>query len=422
MNSFWAYQWMDTHGVNSLKKVRPALANKLALEQLKELAELHNACPQDYKAEIVAGRGIDLSGHLDCNAPECRKLQVDNLLRHVWHYFDRILVADALSHEVTHHWNPKSAELTEWLAGHLEVLLYLRSIGAEDLVVFHEKPPACEIHLARHAAEAGLPTNLDSNKQLLSELADAGEIHIQRRHSKEIHYSFTHPKFEHTVWGDIEDAATGSLSTSELRSSIAKSVVQRYLAHLASDVAIAHHANAPLGSIVWLHGRLLQQSASSVTPAEVAFSLDLPVLNKIPIATLLKLRKSEGDAFQRFRDSLKKAVAERLREASSDGARFAEAIRCDVIEPELVRIRQKLASAERALSRKAVAGFGLGSLVTICGLLVGAPAPVALTAGVGTVTSVAASAALRDIDERRDVSLSDMYFLWKALVHSKHGQ
>jgi hypothetical protein len=237
---------------------------------------------------------------------------------------------------------------------------------------------------------------------------------------KEIRYAFTHPQFEHTVWGGLEDKDAGLLSYGELRRVIAKDVVQRYLAHLSSDVAIAHHANAPLGLVVWFHGRLLRQSATRLTPTEVLFSLDLPVLNKVPIDTLLKIRKNDGDAFQRFRDSLTKAVTERLRESSSDGGRLAEDIRRDVIEPELVRVRQRLASAERALSRKALVGFGLGSLVTVCRLLAGVPAPLAVTGGVGTLTSVAASAALKDIDERRDVSLSDTYFLWKALEHAAH--
>jgi hypothetical protein len=67
-----------------------------------------------------------------------------------------------------------------------------------------------------------------------------------------------------------------------------------------------------------------------------------------------------------------------------------------------------------------VVGFGLGSLVTVCGLLAGVPAPVAVAGGVGTLTTVTAAAALEDIDERRDVSLSDMYFRWKALKHVKH--
>lgn len=155
------------------------------------------------------------------------------------------------------------------------------------------------------------------------------------------------------------------------RRAVAQDVVGRYVAHLSSDVATAHHSAAPLGSVVWLYGQLLQRSSARITPADVLFKLDLPVLNKVPIETLLRLRRDEGDAFQQFRNSLRKAATERLRDGSSDSARLAEDIRRDMIEPELARIRQRLASAERALGRKAAVGFGLGSLVTVCGLLAG---------------------------------------------------
>jgi hypothetical protein len=332
---------MDAYGVKTMKHARAVLSDKVALNRLHELASSRDDSPRDDSTELVAGRGIDLSGHLDCNASECRKRQVDNLLRHAWHYFDRILVADSLSHRVSHHWAPKSAGFRQWLASHLEVLLYLRSIGAEDLVVFHEKPPPCEIHLARHVEEAGLPKDLDSDEALLAKLAHAADIRSQRKATQVIDYSFRHPRFEHTVWGEIIDSHVGSLSAGDLRRAIAQDVVRRYLAHLSSDVATARHAGSPLGSIVWLHGQLLRQSASRLTPAEVIFNLELPVLNKVPVEALLKIRKDEGDAFQRFRDSLRKAVTERLREGSSGRGRLADEIRRDVIEPELVCVKQK---------------------------------------------------------------------------------
>ncbi len=245
---------MDAHGVKTMKRARAAFSDKVALNHLHELAAQQTRGPRDDQVELVAGRGIDLSGHLDCNASECRKRQVDNLLRHAWHYFDRILVADGLSHEASHHWNPRSAKLKERLAGHIEVLLYLRSIGAEDLVVFHEKPLACQVHLARHAAEAGLPIDLDSDQTLLGELADAADVSLQRKQNK-VHYAFTHPQFEHTVWDEIEENGRGSLSGRDLRRAVAKAVVQRYVAHLSSDVAIAHQATAPLGSIAAAVGK-----------------------------------------------------------------------------------------------------------------------------------------------------------------------
>jgi|SRR5262249_11035116 len=95
---------MDVHGVKNMKRARAALSDKVALNHLHELAVSQTGCPRDDHVELAAGRGIDLSGHLDCNASECRKGQVDDLLRPAWHYFNRILVAegsrDSMSLEV----------------------------------------------------------------------------------------------------------------------------------------------------------------------------------------------------------------------------------------------------------------------------------------------------------------------------------
>jgi hypothetical protein len=103
VNSFWAYQWIDFHGVKTMEHARAALSDKVTLNYLHELAASQVGCPRDDHVELVAGRGVDLSGQLDCTASACRQRQVDDLLRHAWYYFDRILVADSLCHEVSHH-------------------------------------------------------------------------------------------------------------------------------------------------------------------------------------------------------------------------------------------------------------------------------------------------------------------------------
>jgi hypothetical protein len=70
------------------------------------------------------------------------------------------------------------------------------------------------------------------------------------------------------------------------------------------------------------------------------------------------------------------------------------------------------------MAKKSGVGLTLGALTTTCGLLAGIPAGLAITAGVATLSGVAGSAAAKDIEERREASLSDMYFLWKAVEHA----
>jgi hypothetical protein len=53
------------------------------------------------------------------------------------HYFDRIIVEDSVAHELTVHWKEANhAEREKWILSHIDVLLYLREVGAEELVEF----------------------------------------------------------------------------------------------------------------------------------------------------------------------------------------------------------------------------------------------------------------------------------------------
>jgi hypothetical protein len=147
----------------------------------------------------------------------------------------------------------------------------------------------------------------------------------------------------------------------------------------------------------------------------------LPILESVPLETLVKLRTDEHDAFVRFRYKLRHAAGEKLKAASgASPAALANQIRQDLVEPEVERIRQRLVSAQRMLATKTAVGVGLGGVVTVCGLLAGLGPGVAMAAGIGTMTTVTGRAVAKDIEERRDTNLADMYFLWKAAEHAQH--
>ena len=67
---------------------------------------------------------------------------------------------------------------------------------------------------------------------------------------------------------------------------------------------------------------------------------------------------------------------------------IAEQVKRDLIEPELDRIRRRLAASERALKRKSSVEMFLGALTTGCGLLAGISPPLAVSAR--TAAAVAA--------------------------------
>jgi hypothetical protein len=378
------------------------------------------AIPTSVKNEnaIIAGRGLDLTGKLECGTSTCRQRQVNELFRKAWHYFDWIVVDDAVSHQVLSHWeetvvNPKKSLLSD-----IEVLLYLRKIGAENLVEFRQKPNVCLKHWRLHASQAGLNSVLDASEKFVAQLAKEAQIHV-RPHSRGMSsYLFSHPNFEVPVPGQIKLGGVRGKPTDKVRKAVVRDVLRFYIPHLTADITAAKSLGVPLGCTNWLHGELLSTASISPTIANVAFNLDLPILQGVSVETLVKVRNDEYESFQRFRDSIRLAVKERLKaDPSARTAELSEQIRLDVIEPELRRIRDRLAAAERAIAKKSVIGIVMGALVTTCGIMAGLPIPVSIAAGVGTASTTETGAATKYLEEKQQAALSDMYFLWKAVKH-----
>ncbi len=420
---YWVSKWLDYHRVSTLDSARLLLENPVAIEDLRDRAanaSKTSQAPVRCATSILAGREIDLSGRLSCTHIDCRKRQVDTLFSHVWHYFDQIVVEDAVAHEVSAHWDSPPRQRNEWLLGHIELLLYLKRIGAESLLEFREKPIPCEVHWQRHAKEAGLGGIIDSAKDLCSALLGEGRTKIELQSDGSAHYRFDHPEFKHTVWDELDKTKVAGRTPEEIRQLVAASVLRRHVAHLTSDVAAARKYGIALGAAIGFHERLLRR-VHPLASEDVAFQLELPVLNGLRAETLIAIRRDEQEYFARFRDCLRLAIQERVRNASSHNSiTIAKEIKWDLIQPQLNRINERLAESEKALNKKSAVGVFLGALTTTCGLLIGMPPVPALSAGTAVTVAVTATAAAKHIDERHDVSLSEMYFLWKAHEHAQH--
>jgi hypothetical protein len=419
---YWLFNWLDLHGINDLPAAEIALSTPALVEELHDVAgQAKNIPTQSQPGEtvILAGRGLDLTGKLDCPTSKCRQRQVDELFRKAWHYFDRIIVDDVVSHQLLNHWDYTSTHSTRSLLSHIEVLLYLRKIGAESLLEFREKPEACIVHMKRHAAEAGLRNILSDAEDLVPRIAEEARIQVHSQGKGMISYLFIHPEFEVTWPGTMKIGGVRGKPTLAVRKAIAREIVHKYFPHLTADIGAARSLGVPLGSTIWLHGKLL--SSVTVTPAKVAFNLDLPILQGMPIETLIKIRQDEHESFQRFRDSLRMAVKEKIDSSpSTEADELSEQIRLDVIEPELRQIRDRLKAAEKALAKKSAVGIFMGALVTTCGIFAGLPVPASIAAGCGAATTTGTGAATKYIEEKQQAALSEMFFLWQAVKHVAH--
>jgi hypothetical protein len=424
--NFWLYDWIDTLEIKKAEEAESLLKNSgLRKELRKRASEVEfttEPIPKSDAPTIVAGRAIDLSGDLDCYGWECMKQQIDKLFSNVWHYFDRIVIVGPSAYDFSNLWGFDEKEDVDDILyrqlNYIRLLLYIREIGAEDLVVFRQKRPACAVHLEQHLKDVGLDETLVHSEKLISDLATNAKVIVEEEHDEYINYAFIHPEVEHTHWGAIEKSE--ARSESALRYAVSAQILKVFLAHLASDIYTARVLKSPLGSTVNLHGQILNSFNGGIQEADVAFKLDLPVLKDVSPKTLLDIRNNEQSYFEKFRQSLRLAIKERIENVSDKRAdKIAEEIRMDIINPALSDIELRLNAARKTMERKVGLSAVLGSLVTTCGILT--LNPVIAGIGVTAATGGSLTASQKFIEEKRDVSLSDMYFLWKAQEHLAHN-
>jgi hypothetical protein len=295
----------------------------------------------------------------------------------------------------------------------MRLLLYLRSIGAEDMLIFRQKPPACRTHSGEQMAKAGLSDPKDLIPQLADRLCVEGEIRGIREHDDHYHYVFDHPTFMHSVFATVTRERVAE--SKGIKEAAARCAVEMYVSRVSSDILAARYLDSPFGSDLDYYGVILDQYSASVTHESIALELELPVLDGVRSADLIALRSAEGACFERFRTALKSAISARMDSKESANAKaIAREIEIDVVRPALADIEQRLRAAQSVLARKAVVGLTIGALATTCGLVLGVPT--LTVAGVGSAMT-ALQAEYKHIEERRDIELADMYFLWRASHH-----
>jgi len=409
---FWLYEWIDDRGVTSLARAEQRLRDPRELARLQERAAAVPYITEPIDSSegemLLGGRGIDLSGDLDCFDWSCRKKQVDTLLSHAWHYFDRVVVTGPAASRVTSELENGATDLViDRLLSDVQLLLYLRDIGADSLLLFRQKASPCEIHVEQHAHEVGLDAALGRLDELADRFAQEAQIDT-RRHDDHVHYVFVHPRFEHTVWG------TAWPKQNDLRREVSRAVLGRYMSHLTSDVRTATVLNLPLVSTIQMHGDLLGLTGPALSTAQVIFNLRLPILAGIDVRTLLQLRDEEREYFERFRQALRVAAGEQLRSGQGDAQVAAKSVQREVIEPALLDISVRLRAAADTLASKTRVTTSLSAVLTACGVYLGEP--LIATAGIATA-GVSVQAAMKHADDVGQVRLSDMFFLWQAQQH-----
>jgi hypothetical protein len=95
--NYWIREWVDSEGINTIEDARVRLKDKTSVESLAafcaQQAQRPDSVVPEAAQQLVAGRGMDLSGITECNRGACMKKRVDEVLHRTWHYFDKIVVS-----------------------------------------------------------------------------------------------------------------------------------------------------------------------------------------------------------------------------------------------------------------------------------------------------------------------------------------
>ena len=142
--------------------------------------------------------------------------------------------------------------------------------------------------------------------------------------------------------------------------------------------------------------------------ATTAMELYLPVLEGLPVRDIIRLRKDEYEHFMKFQLALRAAIKAQLREIGNDPERAAAEVQREIIDPAISDIHLRL-SAEKVLWQRSKLKHRRCSAVTVIGAIEAIP----LIIGTGLAAAATTVAAFHTyFDRKKDIELSDMYFLW----------
>lgn len=420
MSEHWLYNWIDEFEIKTGEQASRLLYLPGPAERLYEIAQ---GAPGWHEGEaprgksIVAGTTMDFSGRMNCSHAECLERQVDRLFSRVWHYFDSVVVEGPQADFYIRSFETKPRKglfgLDFSVLQDVTFLLRLRELGITDHLSFRSKPHAfCTHHIEEHAAEAGISHVIDEGfrSSLAKKLKAESEFRIQSSVGNSWHYSLIHPSSSEPFSGFYTPSKKKG-GKKPTKAQIADLVVRRSVASLIYDVAACKWLSLPLAEeFSYLH--VPQQAAGAERESAVALELPLPVMHGMPGKDIVKMRADMRPHFDRFQHALTLAIREQIdRDPERENPEIAKAVAEEFIRPAFAEIERSLTEAKRSFSIKVGASMAVGSTVASIGLL--SSVPLVIGAGLAAV-GVTLGGLHKHVDDRRDVTTSDIYFLWKA--------
>ncbi|WP_329788688.1 hypothetical protein V1227_29865 [Lentzea sp. DG1S-22] len=418
MSKYWLLEWMDVEGIGAAEGGARALRDSKVMERLlvharKAHEHVMKPIPEAYQ-QIVAGTGVDLSGTFDCVHNECIKKKVDELIRRTWHYFDKVVAvgldpAKLFLSDDSDDREHLEAERDRLIYSHMIVALYIREIGAEQLLVFTPRPPYCLDHLDEKAKELGLVSTTPMLAELQEFLRDGCKIKRVGIYEGRQTYSFTHPRLR-MYQTQRYDIGANVNQRRELEKWV-EQYSRGYANSLLSDAMIARINSAALGRVAIMDSEDLPTVRVKTTVEDAAFNLSLPYVENLDSKELLAVREHEAADFQAFQIAIRKAIKVRIDSIpDADAEQVASDVIDDVIEPALIELNRKMSRAVEVLERRSLLAIGVSVTLTTVGLLAFAP-----LVGPGIIVGAGGLIANYNdfLKDKKEVKLSDMHFLWR---------
>jgi hypothetical protein len=416
---YWLYRWIDEFQVHSHEDVSRRLQEKAAAARFMELiseeaGNFDDLDPLGESDAVLAGRRIDLSGVVQCSHYNCLRKVIDDVFARMWHYFDKVVVEGVSIGYIMQ--LIQAGATQQWVSRieqEVQVLLYLRNIGAEPYLIFVHKAVFCADHFTEEAAALGIyPTfnEVDHEKvaRKIIRKANFNVVSIENNWWVSVDGAQLQQPFQ--VYFEGPKRPTKRLITEHL--------IKLYSFSLVTDVVTSRYLGLPLAETVQGDWLAKKSRAGKVSEPDVALQLNLPVLDGMPLKDFLKLREDERLNFEAFRLALRSAIRSEISsDISGPSSQIARSVVQDTVVPSLVNIERRMRTGRRALLKKTVLNVSVGSATVTVGALTSIPLIIAT--GVAAIAATLAFAG-KAVDDGSAVELSDYYFLWQAQKAAKH--
>jgi hypothetical protein len=409
---YWLYRWMDESGIDTLKQFHRAVRSPGAIGRLEEYSASTVTQPTTSisSRSVIPARTIDLSGTLSCSDFECMARQVDTLFGRTWHYFDTIVLDGSLIEDL----HVGSEIFLRTLEQRVKLLLYMRKIGAEQHVAFSRKVSGyCSQHFRDYAIQKdlGLEVLFDRNfeEEVVRKLTNESAVSIERYRSfwmYEVRYG--------ELKGLWQSYSHSDLSNMPSKEDVIRDTFGRYCAALISDLSAVRNLGLPLLQPAETPFLSYSPPDSDTQDQMMALDLRLPVLANVSAKDILQFRNEHKAEFERFRTALQEAVKEQIaRNGSASPDVIARQVVEEYIVPELASIESKLNVSRRTLARKIGANVAVASAAVSVGAI--ASVPLVIASGIAAIVP-AFGPINKYFDDKSNVELSDLYFLWRARI------